>query len=43
MIRLDKSRLVYCEGRVPPFWAAGPLDILDRDKTGFFCSSQCPD
>jgi predicted Rossmann fold nucleotide-binding protein DprA/Smf involved in DNA uptake len=23
-------------------WAAGPIDILDRDKTGFFCSSQCP-
>jgi predicted Rossmann fold nucleotide-binding protein DprA/Smf involved in DNA uptake len=31
-------------GRVAParVWAAGPLDILDRDKTGFFCSSQCP-
>jgi predicted Rossmann fold nucleotide-binding protein DprA/Smf involved in DNA uptake len=24
------------------FWADGPLDILDSDKTGFFCSSQCP-
>ncbi|HEX4138302.1 MAG TPA: DNA-processing protein DprA [Bryobacteraceae bacterium] len=24
------------------FWAAGPLDILDRPRTGFFCSSQCP-
>jgi predicted Rossmann fold nucleotide-binding protein DprA/Smf involved in DNA uptake len=23
-------------------WAAGPLRILDGDKTGFFCSSQCP-
>ena len=42
MIRLDKSRVVYCANRMPPFWAAGPLDILDGDKTGFFCSSQCP-
>lgn len=25
-----------------PVWAAGPLDILAGDKTGFFCSSQCP-
>ena len=23
-------------------WAAGPRDILNRDKIGFFCSSQCP-
>ena len=23
-------------------WAAGPLNTLDGDKTGFFCSSQCP-
>jgi predicted Rossmann fold nucleotide-binding protein DprA/Smf involved in DNA uptake len=23
-------------------WAAGPANILDREKTGFFCSSQCP-
>jgi len=23
-------------------WAAGPLDILETAKTGFFCSSQCP-
>jgi len=23
-------------------WAAGPTSILDGDKTGFFCSSQCP-
>jgi hypothetical protein len=42
VIRLDKSRVVYCAGRLPPFWAAGPLSILDGDKTGFFCSSQCP-
>ena len=42
MIRLDKSRVVHCATRVPPFWAAGPLDILNGDKTGFFCSSQCP-
>jgi hypothetical protein len=42
MIRLDKSRVVYCANRMPPFWAAGPLDVLDSDKTGFFCSSQCP-
>lgn len=25
-----------------PVWVAGPLDILAGDKTGFFCSSQCP-
>ena len=24
------------------FWAAGPLQLLDQPKTGFFCSSQCP-
>jgi hypothetical protein len=24
------------------FWAAGPLQPLDKPKTGFFCSSQCP-
>src|SRR5665213_3410249 len=23
-------------------WAAGPIHILDCEKTGFFCSSQCP-
>lgn len=23
-------------------WAAGPAHILGGDKTGFFCSSQCP-
>ena len=23
-------------------WAAGPTHALDGDKTGFFCSSQCP-
>lgn len=23
-------------------WAAGPTNILNGDKTGFFCSSQCP-
>jgi len=23
-------------------WTAGPIDILDRDRTGFFCSAQCP-
>jgi hypothetical protein len=23
-------------------WAAGPAHILNGDKTGFFCSSQCP-
>ena len=23
-------------------WAAGPLHILDDNKTGFVCSSQCP-
>ena len=26
----------------PRIWAAGPLEFLDRDKTGFFCSAQCP-
>jgi hypothetical protein len=25
----------YCADRAPPFWAAGPLDVLDGDKTGF--------
>lgn len=24
------------------FWAAGPAHILNDDKIGFFCSSQCP-
>src|ERR1700676_3737187 len=24
------------------FWAAGPVQLLDQSKTGFFCSSQCP-
>ena len=24
------------------FWAAGPLPILQTEKTGLFCSSQCP-
>ena len=24
------------------FWAAGPTQLLDQPKTGFFCSSQCP-
>lgn len=23
-------------------WTAGPTSILDREKTAFFCSSQCP-
>ena len=23
-------------------WAAGPIHILDGERTGFFCSSQCP-
>lgn len=23
-------------------WAAGPINILERDTTGFFCSAQCP-
>src|ERR1022692_15579 len=23
-------------------WAAGPVDLLENHKTGFFCSSQCP-
>lgn len=23
-------------------WAAGPTHLLDGEKTGFFCSSQCP-
>jgi predicted Rossmann fold nucleotide-binding protein DprA/Smf involved in DNA uptake len=28
---------------VPPtLWAAGPVDVLDDDKTGFLCSSECP-
>jgi hypothetical protein len=24
------------------FWFAGPLQLLNQPKTGFFCSSQCP-
>ena len=24
------------------FCAAGPLEVLDQPRTGFFCSSQCP-
>jgi hypothetical protein len=24
------------------FWAAGPTKLLNRPKSGFFCSSQCP-
>jgi hypothetical protein len=43
MIRLDKSRLVYLRGEGAAILARWPLDILDRDKTAFFCSSQCPD
>ena len=42
MICLDESRVVFCDARLLPIWAAGPLDILDGDKTGFFCSSRCP-
>jgi predicted Rossmann fold nucleotide-binding protein DprA/Smf involved in DNA uptake len=30
------------QARVATFWAAGPLDLLDKPSTGFFCSSQCP-
>jgi hypothetical protein len=28
--------------RVAAFQAAGPLDLLDKSSTGFFCSAQCP-
>ena len=24
------------------FWAAGPLNLLEKPSIGFFCSSQCP-
>jgi predicted Rossmann fold nucleotide-binding protein DprA/Smf involved in DNA uptake len=24
------------------FWTAGPVQLLEQPKTGFFCSSQCP-
>jgi len=36
--------LLAALGTVAPqeFWAAGPLELLDHPKTGFFCSSQCP-
>jgi hypothetical protein len=30
----------FCAGQ--HLYAAGPLRILDDNKTGFFCSSQCP-
>jgi hypothetical protein len=42
---LDQSTVTAVQAgeRHPaPFWAAGPLDVLNGDKTGFFCSSQCP-
>jgi predicted Rossmann fold nucleotide-binding protein DprA/Smf involved in DNA uptake len=26
----------------PELWAAGPVQLLDQPRTGFFCSSQCP-
>jgi hypothetical protein len=42
MIVLDESCIVQCSDRTPPFWAAGPLEVLNRDKVGFFCSAQCP-
>jgi hypothetical protein len=29
-------------GAPADFWAAGPLQLLNLLKTGFFCSSQCP-
>jgi hypothetical protein len=30
------------QARMATFQAAGPLDLLDKPSTGFFCSSQCP-
>jgi predicted Rossmann fold nucleotide-binding protein DprA/Smf involved in DNA uptake len=35
------SRQVGCAAP-QTLWAAGSLRILDADKTGFYCSSQCP-
>jgi predicted Rossmann fold nucleotide-binding protein DprA/Smf involved in DNA uptake len=45
--RLDTgqpSSLSQLVGHAAPakVWVAGPTDILKGDKTGFFCSSQCP-
>jgi hypothetical protein len=46
-VSLDDTRYPLSPHRVgdsapPKIWAAGPLGILEADKTGFFCSSQCP-
>lgn len=30
------------QANASPFCAAGPIDILGMESTGFFCSSQCP-
>ena len=38
----DSARRLLGRVDSAKFWAAGPLDILDGDKIGFFCSSQCP-
>ena len=47
-ISLNDTRFVglrpQLKGHCVPLalWAAGPVHILDDDKTGFLCSSQCP-
>jgi predicted Rossmann fold nucleotide-binding protein DprA/Smf involved in DNA uptake len=32
----------FAPHRPAELWAAGPLQLLDLPKIGFFCSSQCP-
>ena len=41
--RFAGSLRQMCGASAPAtLWAAGPIHILDGEKTGFFCSSQCP-
>lgn len=39
LVRLEEHA---ANSLVAAMWAAGPVDILQRHKTAFFCSSQCP-
>jgi hypothetical protein len=39
---ISSSREQRVTGASATMWAAGSLSILGGDKTGFFCSSQCP-
>jgi predicted Rossmann fold nucleotide-binding protein DprA/Smf involved in DNA uptake len=33
---------VLASPSIDDFWAAGPLQLLNQPRIGFFCSSQCP-